>query len=156
MERPSRAIQVSKYVLFAAQDLRSSCAPAALTGISVATWYRLLAAKRVPAPFKLGRLTLWRLAEIRAWNDAGCPDRQTWEALCAVSTTVIVQAVKRNMGWFPTDFMFQLSALVDLAHKLDALEKKYDRLFREVFEAIRLLMEPRRELEEPKRRFGFR
>jgi hypothetical protein len=42
---------------------------------------------------------------------------------------------------------------VELARKLDALEKKYDAQFRQVFEAIRQLMAP----PEPKRRpIGFR
>jgi hypothetical protein len=46
-----------------------------------------------------------------------------------------------------------LASHVDLARKLDALEKKYDAQFKEVFEAIRQLMVP----PEPKRRaIGFR
>jgi len=46
-----------------------------------------------------------------------------------------------------------LASHADLARKLDALEKKYDAQFKEVFEAIRQLMKP----PEPKRRpIGFR
>jgi len=45
-----------------------------------------------------------------------------------------------------------LQANVELARKLAALERKYDRRFRAVFEAIRELMQP--SLEE-KRRIGF-
>jgi hypothetical protein len=46
-----------------------------------------------------------------------------------------------------------LASHVDLARKLEALEKKYDAQFRQVFEAIRRLMIP----PEPKRRpIGFR
>jgi len=46
-----------------------------------------------------------------------------------------------------------LASHVELARKLDALEKKYDAQFRQVFEAIRQLMAP----PEPKRRpMGFR
>ena len=46
-----------------------------------------------------------------------------------------------------------LASHVDLARKLDALEKKYDAQFKQVFEAIRQLMIP----PEPKRRpIGFR
>ena len=41
-----------------------------------------------------------------------------------------------------------------LARKLDALEKKYDKQFRVVFEAIRQLMEP--PPDKSKRRIGFR
>jgi predicted DNA-binding transcriptional regulator AlpA len=37
------------------------------------------AAGRLPRPIKLGKLTKWRVAEIREWVEAGCPDRKTWE-----------------------------------------------------------------------------
>jgi hypothetical protein len=138
--------------------------------------------------------------------------------LYGVETRVLVQAVKRNPGRFPEDFMFQLSkeeadflrsqivtlekgrgqhskylpyafteqgvamlssvlhsqraiqvnieimrafirlrqmlaTHIDLARKLDALEKRYDSQFKQVFDAIRQLMAP----PEPKRRpIGFR
>ena len=42
----------------------------------------------------------------------------------------------------------------DLARKLAQLEKKYDKQFAVVFEAIRKLMEP--PPDKPKRRIGFR
>ena len=46
-----------------------------------------------------------------------------------------------------------LASHVELARKLDALEKRYDAQFRQVFEAIRQLMAP----PQPKRRpIGFR
>lgn len=46
-----------------------------------------------------------------------------------------------------------LTANVELAHRLDELEGKYDRRFKVVFDAIRLLMNPR-----PRKRkeIGFR
>jgi len=136
--------------------------------------------------------------------------------LYGIETRVLIQAVKRNLGRFPKDFMFQLSheefaflrsqsvtssdwggrryppyvfteqgvamlssvlrspraiqvnieimrafirlrrmlaSNAELARKLDALEKRYDAQFKEVFEAIRQLMAP----PEPKRRtIGFR
>jgi hypothetical protein len=135
--------------------------------------------------------------------------------LYGVSTGALNQAVKRNLGRFPPDFMFQLTATektevvtncdhliqlrfsphlpyaftehgalmlanvlnseraaqtsvqvvrafvrlrqllssnAELARKLETLEKKYDRQFRVVFDAIRRLMSP----PEPKRReIGF-
>lgn len=40
----------------------------------------------------------------------------------------------------------------ELARRLDAMEKKYDRQFRVVFDAIRELMKPP---EKPRRRIGF-
>lgn len=50
-------------------------------GRSVASWWRDLAAGRIPAPVKLGGRTLWRADELRRWAEAGCPDRRTWEAV---------------------------------------------------------------------------
>ena len=52
-----------------------------MCGRSEASWWRDHAAKRVPAPIKLGGRTLWRVQELRGWVEAGCPDRRTWEAL---------------------------------------------------------------------------
>ena len=46
-----------------------------------------------------------------------------------------------------------LSSNTELARKLEALEKKYDAQFKEVFEAIRCLMVPP---ETKKRSIGFR
>lgn len=31
-----------------------------------------------PLPVKLGRRTLWGVEALRAWVNAGCPDRETW------------------------------------------------------------------------------
>ncbi len=45
-----------------------------------------------------------------------------------------------------------LASHVELARKLEALEKKYDSQFKVVFEAIRQLMAPK---EAPKKRIGF-
>jgi len=41
----------------------------------------------------------------------------------------------------------------DLARRLDKLESKYDRQFKVVFDAIRVLMEP--PVTAPRRRIGF-
>lgn len=54
-------------------------AAAALCGRSVASWWRDLAAGRVPAPLKLGGRTLWRVEELREWVEADCPPRAEWE-----------------------------------------------------------------------------
>ncbi len=51
-----------------------------LCGVSKATWWRLHAAAKVPAPVRLGGRTLWRRSELAAFCEAGCPDRRTWEA----------------------------------------------------------------------------
>jgi predicted DNA-binding transcriptional regulator AlpA len=54
-----------------------------ICGVSKATWWRLHAAGKVPAPVRLGGRTLWRRAELVAFCEAGCPDRKTWDALKA-------------------------------------------------------------------------
>jgi predicted DNA-binding transcriptional regulator AlpA len=51
-------------------------------GVGESTWWRLHAAAKVPRPNKLGGKTLWRVAELREWIVAGCPDRRTWDAMC--------------------------------------------------------------------------
>jgi len=53
---------------------------AALCGVSKATWDRLNAASKVPAPVRLGGRVLWRRTELEAWTAAGCADRRTWQA----------------------------------------------------------------------------
>ena len=45
---------------------------------TVRTWD---AAGRLPAPVRIGGRVVWRLDEIRAWLDAGAPDRETWAAM---------------------------------------------------------------------------
>jgi predicted DNA-binding transcriptional regulator AlpA len=44
---------------------------------SVRTWD---AAGKLPRPVRIGGRVVWRIDEIRAWLEAGAPDRQTWEA----------------------------------------------------------------------------
>jgi predicted DNA-binding transcriptional regulator AlpA len=44
------------------------------------------AAGKLPAPIRVGGRVLWRVAEIRAWLDAGAPDRATWERIRSSST----------------------------------------------------------------------
>lgn len=56
---------------------------AAMTGISRATWRRLLSTGKVLSPIRLGRACRWRRAEVVAWIDAGCPDSRTWAAMQA-------------------------------------------------------------------------
>lgn len=44
---------------------------------TVRTWD---AAGKLPKPLKIGGRVVWLVSEIRAWLDAGAPDRETWEA----------------------------------------------------------------------------
>jgi predicted DNA-binding transcriptional regulator AlpA len=49
-------------------------------GISRAQWFKLSRSGRTPLPTYLGtRRPVWLLAELRAWLEAGAPDRQTWQ-----------------------------------------------------------------------------
>jgi len=54
---------------------------AALCGTSTRTWRGWDAAGKIPRPVRIGRKTFWRPKELRAWVDAGCPDREIWESL---------------------------------------------------------------------------
>ena len=54
---------------------------ATLLQISLRHLRRLDAAGKLPRPVKLGRAVRWPVSEIRTWLDAGCPDRETWEAM---------------------------------------------------------------------------
>jgi predicted DNA-binding transcriptional regulator AlpA len=38
------------------------------------------AAGKLPRPVKIGGRVVWVVSEIRAWLEAGAPDRATWEA----------------------------------------------------------------------------
>jgi predicted DNA-binding transcriptional regulator AlpA len=49
---------------------------AATCGVALRSWWRLHAQARVPAPLKLGRRTLWRVADLREWVEQGCPSRE--------------------------------------------------------------------------------
>ena len=44
---------------------------------TVRTWD---AAGKLPAPVRIGGRVVWLVSEIRAWLDAGAPDRKTWAA----------------------------------------------------------------------------
>jgi predicted DNA-binding transcriptional regulator AlpA len=67
---PSEAYRL----LLSAKDAASAC------GLSSQTWWRLHSSGKTPMPIKLGGSTRWKADELRAWVDAGCPDRATWEA----------------------------------------------------------------------------
>jgi predicted DNA-binding transcriptional regulator AlpA len=52
---------------------------ATLCGKSLRTWRTWDAAGWIPRPVRIGRSTLWRTAELRAWITAGCPRRSEWD-----------------------------------------------------------------------------
>lgn len=47
---------------------------------TVRTWD---AAGKLPAPIRIGGRVVWLVSEIRAWLEAGAPDRETWAAIVA-------------------------------------------------------------------------
>jgi len=55
-----------------------------LLGVSLRQVWRLNATGKLPQPVRLGGSVRWSRAEVMEWFDAGCPDRQTWEARKAV------------------------------------------------------------------------
>jgi predicted DNA-binding transcriptional regulator AlpA len=54
---------------------------ARIAGVSRATWDRLTAAGRTPAPVRLGGRTLWRVEDLRRWVELGCPSRREYDVL---------------------------------------------------------------------------
>ena len=50
-------------------------AAAKLASVSVATWWRLDAAGKVPPPVKVSCCTRWRLDQLERWTQWGCPSR---------------------------------------------------------------------------------
>ena len=53
---------------------------AALLGRSVASLERDQAARRLPAPVRIGGSRKWRRAEIEEWVADGCPSQSVWTA----------------------------------------------------------------------------
>jgi excisionase family DNA binding protein len=70
-DRPTPA-QAVEPLLLSARDL------AALLRLGLRTVRTMDAAGKLPAPVRVGGSVRWRVSEIHAWLDAGCPDRQTW------------------------------------------------------------------------------
>jgi predicted DNA-binding transcriptional regulator AlpA len=70
---------------------------ATLFGMGVSTWWRSTALGTTPAPIKIGRSTRWRLEELRAWMEAGCPRRERWtEMYPPAARTMPEKSAKRE------------------------------------------------------------
>lgn len=54
---------------------------AQLLGISKRHLHTLNVSGRLPRPIHLGRSVRWNASELRAWIDAGCPERSRWEEM---------------------------------------------------------------------------
>jgi len=66
------AVEVEPLLLDARQAARA-------LGIGCTLFYSLQSRGQLPRPVRLGRRTLWRLDELRAWTTAGCPPRDRWQ-----------------------------------------------------------------------------
>lgn len=56
---------------------------AALLGMGLRTIRSMDAAGKLPKPVRISGRVCWRIDEIRAWLDAGAPDREAWAAIRA-------------------------------------------------------------------------
>lgn len=82
MRRPPMALAVGVSepansggaLLLTARQAATAC------GKSLRTWRTWDTAGWIPKPVRIGRSTLWRADELRAWVAAGCPRRAEWEA----------------------------------------------------------------------------
>jgi len=70
-----RPVEATAMLLLKASEASALC------NTSVRTWRTWDAAGRIPRPIHIGRSVFWRPEELKAWVAAGCPDRQTWEAI---------------------------------------------------------------------------
>jgi predicted DNA-binding transcriptional regulator AlpA len=52
----------------------------------------------LPEPVKLGRLSRWRVSEIRAWVEAGCLNRAIWEAKKAAGSCEVARPNGGELG----------------------------------------------------------
>ncbi len=54
---------------------------ARLLGVSIRQIWRLSSSGKLPKPLRLGGSVRWSLKEIKAFVEAGCPDRASWEEM---------------------------------------------------------------------------
>lgn len=52
-----------------------------LLGVSLRQVWRLNATAKLPKNIRLGGSRKWSRTEITRWFEAGCPNRQAWEAM---------------------------------------------------------------------------
>ena len=64
-------------LLLRAKDAAQAC------GLSVSTFYQLMAQGRTPPSLKLGKARLWRADLLRKWVSMNCPTIEKFEALVA-------------------------------------------------------------------------
>lgn len=64
-----------------------------MLGISRASVWKRHASGRLPLPVRIGRSVRWRAEEIRAWLNAGCPERTAWEKMRRLRGTSSLEGV---------------------------------------------------------------
>jgi predicted DNA-binding transcriptional regulator AlpA len=72
-EANERDSAISTQLLVTAKQAAQMCSK------SLRTWRAWDSAGWIPRPVRIGRATLWRADEMRAWVEAGCPRRTEWE-----------------------------------------------------------------------------
>lgn len=95
-------------------------AAARLCGCGRSKWYALHAQGLVPDPVHVGKRPLWRVAELDAWMQAGCPNREDWEAHKA-------QAQRRG-GASMTTLTLPISIPVEWAERIANYDETLERL----------------------------
>src|SRR5262249_47453610 len=80
-DRPAHRTEDAR---FAEPLLMDTDQAAASCAVSPASWYRLKAAGKTPAPVRLGGKVLYRVEDLKLFVALGCPDRKTFEARKAV------------------------------------------------------------------------
>jgi predicted DNA-binding transcriptional regulator AlpA len=73
-QKPIEDLPIPQLVFTAAEA-------AAMFQKSIRTWRTWDSSGKIPKPLRIGRATYWRPEELRAWVAAGCPDRETWDAM---------------------------------------------------------------------------
>ncbi|MFC1794653.1 helix-turn-helix transcriptional regulator [Planctomycetota bacterium] len=74
-EKENRNSDNSQSIAISAKQLSQ------LLGVSIRQVWRLSATAKLPKNLRLGGSVKWSRAEIIQWFEAGCPDRQTWDAM---------------------------------------------------------------------------
>ena len=125
---------------------------AGVDGLTVTVWYGLLA----PAGTAREIVQALAAATARATRDAELRKRMLEQGVAMLSSVLTSnRAVQVNVEIMRA--FVRLRDLIghnrELAKRVDALEAKYDRQFKVVFDAIRELMSP--PMAAPKRRIGF-
>ena len=55
---------------------------AKMAAVSLATWDRMNATGKTPRPIRFSHGCIrWRVCDLEAWVNAGCPNRQTFDLL---------------------------------------------------------------------------